>query len=78
VQGSLQLAVIGTQEGKPVTEIVLGGRAKQGGKVNFKYYQPLEGSFMVPDQLVALRVQAKFFQTGMAEPKLTQETLLPN
>lgn len=80
VQGSLQLAVIGTQQdGKPATQVLTGGKAlPQGGKVNFKYYQPLEGSFTVPAQISAQSLQAKFFQTGYAEPKLTQVVSLTN
>ena len=79
VQGSLQLAVIGTQDGKPVTHVVLGGKsAQQGGKVNFKYYQPLEGNFVVPAQISAQSLQAKFFQSGSSEPKLTQVVSLTN
>jgi hypothetical protein len=78
VQGSLQLTVIGTQDGKPATQVVLGGKSPSGGKVNFKYYQPLEGSFTLPAQMTAESLQAKFFQIGSAEPKLTQVVSLTN
>lgn len=78
VQGSLQLAIMGTQDGKPTTQMILGGKARQGGKVNFKYYQPLEGSFMIPAQMAAHSLQAKFFQAGATEPKLTQVVPLNN
>ncbi len=79
VQGSLQLSVVGAQDGKPAAHVVLGGRdVQQGGKVNFKYYQPIAGSFTLPAQLSAQNVQAKFFQSGSAEPKLTQVVSLPN
>lgn len=79
VQGSLQLTVFGTQEGKPVTQVVTGGaNSQRGGKVNFKYYQPLEGSFTVPGQMSAESLQAKFFQAGSIEPKLTQAVSLTN
>lgn len=77
VQGSLQLTVMGTQNGKPVTQLVMGDKNPQrNGKVNFKYYQPLEGSFTVPGWMTAQELQAKFFQGGSAEPKLTQTVLL--
>lgn len=79
VQGSVQLAIIGTQSGMPFTQVVMGGKLpQQGGKVNFKYYQPLEGSFVVPAGISAASLQAKFFQTGSAEPKLTQLVSLTN
>jgi hypothetical protein len=79
VQGSVQLAVVGMQSGKQVTQVVVGGiNSQRGGKVNFKYYQPLEGSFTVPSQLTAENFQAKFFQAGSAEPKLTQMVSLSN
>jgi hypothetical protein len=78
VQGTLQLSVIGTQDGKSVSHIVLGGKLQQGGKVNFKYYQPLEGRFSVPTQISAHSLEAKFFQAGSSEPKLTQVVTLTN
>jgi hypothetical protein len=78
VQGSLQLTLMGVQDGKAVTEVVLGGKSKPGGKVNFKYYQPFEGSFTVPEHMTAQSLQATFSQAGSAEPKLTQEVSLTN
>jgi hypothetical protein len=78
VQGRLQLTLVGSQEGKPFSRVVLGGGAQQGGKINFKYYQPLEGSFTVPDNVVAQSLQAKFYQAGSSEPRLTQEVSLLN
>lgn len=79
VQGSVQLLVVGTQDGKPVTQLVLGGKSPpQGGKVNFKYYQPLEGSFILSAKMTAQSLQAKFFQAGSPEPKLTQVVSLAN
>lgn len=79
VQGNLQLTVMGSQNGKPVTQVVMGDKNSQhNGKVNFKYYQPLEGSFTVPEWMTAQDLQAKFFQGGSTEPKLTQTVLLTN
>jgi hypothetical protein len=77
VQGSLQLTMLGTQDGKSVTQIVMSGKnPQQGDRINFKYYQPIEGSFKVPGQMSAHSLQVKFFQTGSTEPKLTQEVSL--
>lgn len=78
VQGSLQLTLVGTQGDKPATHAVLGSASQGGGKVNFKYYQPIEGSFTLPAQMTAQSLQAKFFQAGSAEPKLTQVAPLTN
>jgi hypothetical protein len=79
VQGNLQLTLLGTQSGKPVTLALAGGAGSQrSGKVNFKYYQPLEGGFTVPGQMTAESLQAKFFQVGSSEPKLTQTVSLIN
>lgn len=78
VQGQLQLAVLGRQNGKPMVLTVVGGNSKNNGKVNFKYYQPLEGSFAVPVGMTVQDLQAKFFQGGSTEPKLTQTVLLTN
>jgi hypothetical protein len=78
VQGRLQLELTGTQDGKPVTQIIAAGTQPKGSfKINFKYYQPIEGGFSVPDNLVITGVQAKFFQTGFSEPKLTQSASMP-
>ena len=74
VQGKLQLQLIGTQGGKSVSQVVPGGK----DKINFKYYQPIEGNFRVPEQMSAHSLQAIFFQAGSPEPKLTQEITLPN
>ncbi|MCX7626873.1 MAG: hypothetical protein N2Z69_00425 [Methylophilaceae bacterium] len=78
VQGGLQLILVGSQDGKPVTRVVLGGQPQQGGKINFKYYQPIEGHFSVPESMVAQSLQAKFFPSGSSVAKLTQEVPLPN
>jgi hypothetical protein len=74
VQGNLQLTLAGVQNGKPVSQPL----TQHNGKVNFKYYQPMEGSFSVPRGMTAQELQAKFFQAGSNEPKLTQTVLLAN
>lgn len=79
VQGSLQLTLVGTKDGKAMTQQVMGDRSQQhSGKVNFKYYQPIEGSFTLPAQFVPQNIEAKFFQAGSNEPKLTQTVELTN
>lgn len=79
VQGNLQLTVIGTKDGKSIMQQVMGDKNSQrNGKVNFKYYQPIEGSFVVPAQIAPQSLEAKFFQNGSNEPKLTQTVVLTN
>lgn len=78
VQGRLQLEMNGTENGKPVTKIIAAGTEPKGSfKINFKYYQPVEGSFTVPDKMTVTDMQAKFFQTGFSDVKLTQTATLP-
>lgn len=76
VQGSLQMSLNGTQEGKQVS-FPVGTAAAKGFKINFKYYQPVEGSFTLPNNVLITGLQARFFQMGSAEPKLTQSATLP-
>lgn len=77
VQGSLQLLLTGTQDGKAVSIPVDPPTGGRGFKINFKYYQPVEGSFTVPDRASISNIQAKFYSLGSTEPKLTQSALLP-
>lgn len=77
VQGSLQLLLTGTQDGKVVSIPVDPPTGGRGFKINFKYYQPVEGSFTVPDRASISNIQAKFYSLGSTEPKLTQSALLP-
>lgn len=78
VQGGLKLQLTGTRDGNPVVIPINESAGDRGSfKINFKYYQPVEGSFTVPANLSAAEVQAKLFQLGSSEPKLTQSAALP-
>lgn len=78
VQGSMQLVLSGAQSGKPVDVTVSEAQAPlKGVKVNFKYYQRIEGKFNVPAQMTGQTLQARFFEPGLAQPKLTQTVNLP-
>ncbi|MFM9912704.1 MAG: DUF6776 family protein [Methylophilaceae bacterium] len=78
VQGRLQLELTGTENGKSVIKTIAAGVEPKGSfKINFKYYQPVEGSFAIPDKMTVMGVQAKFFQTGFSDVKLTQTATLP-
>lgn len=76
VQGLLQMTLNGNQDGKPVA-IAINPPGAKGFKINFKYYQPVEGSFALPANFAATGLQAKFFQAGSSEPKLTDSATLP-
>lgn len=77
VQCSLQLFLIGTQEGKSVALPVDIGAGARDLKINFKYYQSVEGSFSVPQGASINSVLAKVYMSGSAEPRLTQSAALP-
>ena len=78
VQGSLKLQVTGSQDGKMLVIPVTESTGDRGSfKINFKYYQPVEGAFTVPVNLSAPEMQARLFQLGYSEPKLTQSAPLP-
>jgi hypothetical protein len=70
VQGSLRFSI----NGKPLLETVGGGN---GIKINFKYYQRVEGSFTLADFNPGKSLQVEFFETGNRQPKLTQNVSLP-
>jgi len=73
IQGSLQLVLNGTQSGKSVELVVSEAQPSlKGVKVNFRYYQRIEGKFNVPAQMVGQTLQARFFEPGLAQPKFTQ------
>lgn len=76
VQGKLQILLNGTQSGRAVQTSLSQSAGAQGFKINFKYYQPFEGSFTVTNGLLDPSLQAKFFQTGSSEPKLIQSVPL--
>lgn len=78
IQGSLQLVLNGMQSGKPVDVTVSEAQAPlKGVKVNFKYYQQIEGKFSLPAQMTGQTLQLRFFEPGLAQPKLTQSVNLP-
>lgn len=78
VQGGLQLVLSGMQDGKPVMQHVEPVGQQKGIKVNFKYYQRIEGSFNVPPQTTPQTLQVQYVAMGAAQSTLTQTTSLPN
>ncbi len=78
VQGAVQLVLNGTQDGKPFAQHVEPAGQRNGIKVNFKYYQRIEGTFSVPPQTVAQNLQVQYLAAGLSQPALTQTASLPN
>lgn len=78
VQGGLQLLLNGTLNGKPMTHHVEPAGQQKGIKVNFKYYQRIEGLFSVPPQASAQTLQVQYVATGQTQSTLTQTANLPN
>lgn len=77
VQGNLLLLLNATQSGRPITErIETAGQGKEI-KVDFKYFQRIEGTFSVPSGMDAQSVQVQFTETGGAKAKLSQTVNLP-
>lgn len=78
VQGRLQLALNAIQEGSPRILQVDAGEQQKGIKVNFKYYQRIEGTFNVPQQLTAQSLQVQYVAPTGTQPALTQTINLPS
>lgn len=78
VQGGLQLVLNGTQDGRPMAHHVEPAGQQKGIKVNFKYYQRIEGSFTVPPRTSAQTLQVQYVAMGGTQSTLTQAANLPN
>lgn len=78
VQGSVQLILNGAQDGKSMAQHVEPAGQRDGIKVNFKYYQRIEGTFGLPPQMVAQNLQVQYLAMGVLQPTLTQTASLPN
>ena len=78
VQGALQLVLNGVQAGKPTTLHVEPAGQQQGIKVNFKYYQRIDGVFNVPAQISAQTLQVQYVALGGTQSTLSQTANLPN
>jgi len=44
----------------------------RGFKLNFRFYQRIEGTFRVAPNAVVKSMQVRVFESGSSEPKLTQ------
>ena len=78
IQGNIRLMLNGIQSGKPVSlPVTLDSTAAQAMKINFKYYQRIDGRFMVPDGMLAQAVEASFIEIGGNQPKISKRVDLP-
>lgn len=77
VQGALQLVLNGTQGGMPLAQHVEPAGGQKGIKVNFKYYQRVEGVFSVPAQAEVASLQVQYVALGGKAPALSQSVSLP-
>lgn len=77
VQGQLKLNLTGMRAGQPVTLPVGGVPGVPGIKINFKYYQRVEGSFTVPVDVTGHTLEASFVALGATQPSITRKIDLP-
>ena len=77
VQGNLKLNLSGLQNGKPVTVAVGANNGPPALKVNFKYYQRLDGSFTLPKGVTGQKLEADFLEMGSNQPKISEAVNLP-
>ena len=76
-QGSLQLLVTLQRDGKDAMITLPAEGESQAYKINFKYFQRVEGTFRVaPDARVKM-VQVRVFENGSAQVRATQSFNLP-
>lgn len=74
VQGSIQLILHGSKSGGQ-QQVAL--PLKSQTKVNFRYYQRLDGSFNVPEDMNAEAIEIGFVASGTKQPAVSQRIDLP-
>lgn len=77
VQGQLSLILSGIRAGQPVAVPVGGSPGVQGISINFKYYQRVEGSFTIPEDMAGQSLEANFVAAGASQPNITKKMDLP-
>lgn len=77
IQGQLNLVLSGMRNGQPVNLPIGDMPEAQGIKINFKYYQRVEGSFTVPDDMTGQALEARFVAAGATQPNITRKVDLP-
>lgn len=78
VQGQLQFT-LNSAQGNAVAlrPLADGGSAASTVKVNFKYYQRLDGSLIVPDAAAGASVEASFIENGARRATISHKVDLP-
>jgi hypothetical protein len=73
-QGNLQFVVNLLQDNKKIVMTLPSENDKENKefKLNFRFYQRIEGTFRVAPEAVVNSMQVRVFQNGSSEPKLTQ------
>lgn len=77
VQGQMRLTLNTAQGGKTALRVQEANQETTAIKINFKYYQRLEGSFVVPQAAPETMVEASFTEAGASRPKISQKVELP-
>ena len=77
-QGRLELAVGLTEDGRSAIIMVPGQAESEGPafRLAFKHFQRIEGSFRVSPKARVGSVQVRVYESGSAEPKVTQSVTL--
>ena len=74
VQGQLQFKLNLPQGNSTALQSQIDG---SGVKVNFKYYQRLDGSLVVPAAVAGASVEASFIENGASRARISQKADLP-
>jgi hypothetical protein len=77
VQGRLRLLLQASQEGRAVSKPLNATGQASDPRISFKYYQRVEGTFVVPQTLVGQSVQVEFVPTGARQQKLVGSVNFP-
>jgi len=78
-EGQLRMVANLVQDGKPFTMALPrpDGDAVPSTALSFKMFQPLEGTFQIPDNATLRSFEVRVFENGIAQPRATQ-TALPS
>ncbi len=73
-EGNLQFVVNLQQDNKKLVMTLPpeGDKDTKGYKLNFRFYQRIEGTFSVSPNAVVKSIQVRVYESGSGEPKLTQ------
>lgn len=77
IQGQLTLVLNGLRGAAQVSLPVGEAPTAEGIKINFKYYQRVEGSFTVPEDVTGQALEARFVAAGASQPNIIKKVDLP-